>query len=138
MSPLFKRVTLPLLAVVAAIAFATPARAATAAWVYCQGDINTFYGWREIANQVQCVISDTSTWAYSTTHFNLLGGGDDNPSRSQWLGYTGPGDFYDPASGYWNNVVHSNGTYNCWAICDGGNSGGAWYASTGGTYYVTF
>ena len=142
LSSLFRRVGVPLLAVAATVTLSAslcaPTRAATAAWVYCEGGIDPTYHWRVVMNQLQCVVSDTSTWTYDTTHFDLLGGGDSNASPSQYFGYVGPGDFYDPENLYWNNVVHQNGTYNCWAVCTGGSSGGAWYASTGGTKYVTF
>ncbi len=145
MSSLFKRVIVPLLAVAAATTLCAPARAATTSWADCEAGYSQYYG-KVIYEQVECVVEGANFWQTDVMHDNRLGGGDDNATPlttvNDGYGYTGPGDFLDPAYGSFGCIVHSTGTYNCWCICsgqyyEGPNSGQKWDVSTGGTDYVS-
>ncbi len=133
MNSLFKRSAISLLAVAAASTLCAPSRAATASWVTCQAD-----GYGGISEQVDCNMGPGQEWTNADFHNNRLGGGDDHLHPDILSVYSGGsgGDYYDPASGQYDIGVAGGGTYNCWCICSGGSSGGAFNVSTGGTYYV--
>ena len=140
MSSLFKRASLLLLAVAAGTLTASlcaPARAATASYYVCQGDPNSTTGIRSI---VHVNMTDFSQWNGAIFYTQLLNGNESYKSMRYTLNSVyGPGDFYYPTlgSGYYYYIfVNGGGTYNNWCICDGGNSGGGWSASTGGTNWV--
>jgi len=139
---LFRRVTIPILAVTATAALYAPARAATASYDVIQADPDTSTG---IRSRVHVNITDSSQWNGAIFHTQLLGGTESYAS----MRYTnlsnvggacyGNGDYYFPSKTtnyYFYIYVNGGGTYNNWCICDGGSSGGAWYASTGGTDWV--
>ncbi len=140
MCSLFKRVTVPLLAVAAAAALCAPTRAATAAWDVCEADPNSPTG---ILERVECSMSGPNYWQQAAYNNQLLGGGDLYQYTNTSVDLAGQGDFYDPSPPYtYNFEVVGGGTYNCWCICsgmyyEGPNSGQTWNASTGGTRYVT-
>ena len=78
-------------------------------------------------------------------HTQLLGGNDNQDTGRIDISdqrIYGNGDYYCPSKvelgGTWVTFyAQGHGTYNNWCICDGGSSGGAWYASTGGTNGIT-
>jgi len=149
-SSLLKRAIVPLLAVAAAAALCAPTRAATATLDDCRVVQNgTQVG---IAERVKCSI-DESRWQSVTLHAQLLGGGNTlswtpsgdppgTPNGHPPFDIWGPGDYYYPGAyydSYVGDITDQHGTYNCWAVCSGLDYYGAvWYASTGGTYYVTY
>ena len=133
-SSLLRRAAVPLLAVAAAAALCAPTRAATASWDVCQVS-----GPKQIAQRFHCNFTGNVTWQEADFHTKLLGTGGSYEQDDQNLGFQcGGGDYYYPGrySQVYTCTVASSGTYNCWCICSGGNSGGAWYASTGGTTQV--
>ena len=82
-------------------------------------------------------MTDTSLWEKAIFHTQLLGG-DESYSTPDFdnVNVDGPGDYYYPSGGYYPVKVIGGGTYNNWCICSGGNSGGPFYVSTGGTTYL--
>jgi hypothetical protein len=141
LSSLFRRIPVALLAVAAAgtltASLCAPTRAATADYDVCQADL---YTPKMIISRVHLNLTDDSQWNGVTFHTQLLGGNEkyDSPYFGL-INVKGPGDFYFPSKvdgDVYHISVNGGGTYNNWAICDGGSSGGAWYASTGGTTYV--
>ncbi len=133
MCSLFKRVTVPLLAVAAAAALCAPTRAATATLDYCQAD-----GPKGIDERVECSITNDSEWKHTVYNADLLGGGDDK-SITDDPNIWGPGDYYSPSRPYYYVLgVNGGGTYNCWCVCSGADYNNvAWNASTGGTKFVS-
>ena len=137
MSSLFKRVTLPLLAVAAGTLTASlcaPARAASATWAEC--DVPDASYPKVIAQQVKCTVEAYNQWTNAEFHVQLLNGDESYKGTDVISEVYGPGDFYDPVGGYHPIRVVGGGTYNNWCICSGGSSGGAFNVSTGGTTYI--
>lgn len=132
MNSLFKR-AVPLLAVTAA-ALCTSAQAASATWAEC--DVPDHAYPKVIAQQVECTVDAENEWTNAEFHTQLLGGGEYYKVNDPIYRVYGPGDFYDPNGGYHPVAVHGGGTYNNWCICSGGNSGGPFSVSTGGTTYI--
>ncbi len=143
-SSLLRRAAVPLLAVAAAAALCAPTHAATASWQTC-GVENQGTGYAGIHEIVDCNLSSGDTiWAKADFHCTLLGGdGTYDYDQPTDVNQYGEGDhFY---SSYFNLAEFNSphGTYNCWCVCsgyyyEGPNSGQTWYASTGGTTYVSY
>ncbi len=139
MSSLFKRVAVPLLAVVAAAALWAPTRAATASFDICQAIYpgTTHQG---VAERVKCSFTGPGTTYWIQEDFHAVGSGDSHSStQNPYMGGMA-GDYYYPQeqnqSIYLGPTI--SGTYTCWAICYLENSGTYYTVSTGGTDQVTF
>lgn len=73
MSSLFKRVTLPLLAVATAAVLCTSARAATATWSECDVPDTTNFP-KVIAQRVNCTVEAYNQYISAEFHVQLVGG----------------------------------------------------------------
>ncbi len=141
MSSLFKRASLPLLAATAACALTAfscvPARAATATWDPFNHPVSAP---STVQMAVDCNITGPYTMFNTATFYAQLLGGS-NYALNEQLNVDIQGgmgnDYVVPQDYLIGYSAINHGTYNFWCICSGGNSGGAWYASTGGTTYAS-
>lgn len=138
---LFKRVACSLLAVAGAIALYGPVRAATASWDdFAHGTLpNSGYPGSTgnyVGERVQCTMTDFTCWVGSDFHCDLIGDVNGGPVPSYvFANINGQGSYVSPDAPslvIWNNL-QTGSTYDCYCICDGGDSSNVrWFASTGG------